>query len=117
MKLHEVYRFKRQALGLSQEEISKLAGCTGSCVSNYESGKQISELYSRAIKNAIDLEIDKLPDIERLKILVLQQAMCLTDEGSDERALRSLLHLQSRISQLGICLEKAIYASRKGNDI
>lgn len=116
MKLHEVYRFKRQALGLSQEEVGKLAGCKGACISNYESGKQISEMYSRAIKNAIDLEIDKLPDIERLKILVLQQAMCLADEENDEKALRSLLYLQNRISQLGISLEKAIHAARKGNE-
>lgn len=115
MKMGEVYRFKRQSLGLTLKQVGELSGCSQAVVSSYENGKQISEIYARAIRNSIDLEIDKQPDIERFKILVLTQALCLADEEDDQKALRSCLHLQSRTAQLSICLEKACYASRKEN--
>lgn len=115
MKMYEVYRMKRQALRMSLKDVADAAGCSQATVSSYENGKQISEIYTRAIRNAVDLAIDRLPDIERLKILVLQQALCLADEENDEVALRSALHLSNRVAQLSITLEKSIYASRKGN--
>lgn len=115
MRMYEVYKFKRQALGMTLKDTAEEAGCSTATVSSYENGKQISEIYVRAIRNAIDLAIDRLPDIERMKIIVLQQALCLADEPDDEKALRSCLHLQGRCSQLSIALEKALNVSRKEN--
>lgn len=52
-----VCRIKREALGLSQTEFSKIVGCTSGTISNYESGKEVTELVYKSIGWALrDLE-------------------------------------------------------------
>lgn len=57
LKPSEVCKIKREALGLSQADLAKRVGCTNGTISNYEMGKEVSELVYKSISWALkDLE-------------------------------------------------------------
>lgn len=62
VKFNEVIRIKREALMLTQEQFAQKMGLTGSVISSFENGKDISEASIKLIKFTIkDLE-QKLTD-------------------------------------------------------
>ena len=63
VKLNDVIRIKRQAMGLTQSEFASKVGVTSSTISNFEKGYEISEVIIRNIKFTIrDLESKLNPD-------------------------------------------------------
>lgn len=57
LKMNELCRIKREALGLTQSEFGAKVGCTAGTISAFESGKEVTELVYKGINWAIkDLE-------------------------------------------------------------
>jgi len=62
LKPNVVCRIKREALGMTQADLAKVVGCTGNTISNYEAGKEVSELVYKGISWALkDLESKLTP--------------------------------------------------------
>lgn len=106
MKLCEVYRIKRESLGLSQTALAELVGISGPTVSKFECGEKIGQAYFYMIKTAIDREIDKLPDEERLTLLTIVAALSLQDEDNWRKKQAGIHSLIRRASDLLLYMDK-----------
>lgn len=86
VKFNEVIRIKREALMLTQEQFAQKMGLTGSVISSFENGKDISEASIKLIKLTIkDLE-QKLTDEEigPYKLRVACE-MAIADDSDESR--------------------------------
>ena len=64
-----VIKVKREALGLTQAELGRLASITGPTISSIESGREVSELVLKSVKYAITNLEDAMSREEKDKYL------------------------------------------------
>ena len=105
MKICEVIKAKRNALGLSQVEFGNLCGLSGSAISSFESGKEVSELVFKSIKYGLDKYVSRLPKEECLRYQVVCKALILEKEP-DEEKLRTLHYLTIAIGRYELYLSE-----------
>lgn len=101
MKMHDIYRFKREALGKTQKEVAEAAGMSASTVANFESGNEVSIMYRNAIMHAIDNEISRLSKFDYLKLMMMTNVMTLDNE-EPEHALKNLGYISMYVGKLQI---------------
>lgn len=105
MKMHAVYRYKREALGLSQRDVAELAEVSHSSVSNFENGGDISIPYYHAIIRAIDDEYAKLNKTDFLITMLTKDALSLSDPRLEDK-VKTLTYMQMNIAKLQLELMK-----------
>ena len=106
MKLGQVYRYKRIALGFCQNDVASLAGCSGGMISKFENGEVTDGVYFNAIRNAIDLEFSKLDSIQKRKADILVSAYRILEESDSNKLEASIYSLQITTGHLAADLLK-----------
>jgi transcriptional regulator with XRE-family HTH domain len=77
MKMHDVLKCKRLALGLSQKELADMVGVSGSTISCFEAGEEVSALVYNGIKSTIDNCSKRLSKDEYLQMQIVAGAYSL----------------------------------------
>lgn len=113
MKMCDLYRIKRETMGLSQKKLADLIGISPGTISNFEASKKVNPAIFYAIRNAIDKEIDKLPEEERYTIVVLVAAYQMANESDRAKKRRGMLFMMKRATELLIFMDKDDEAKSK----
>lgn len=73
---------KRLALGLTQKEVAEIADVSPAIISRLEDPQentQVSELYKKAVINALNEKVHKLDKLEFLQVKLVENALCATE--------------------------------------
>lgn len=101
MRMYKIIETKRRALGLTQAELGRLAGVSGSIISAFESGKEVSVPVFNSIKMAIDKEFEALDRQEYIETKLLMHVLQLQDMDDEEKMqCLSYIGLQANKLQL-----------------
>ena len=106
MRKYKVYKFKRQALGLTQVELANSAGMTANVVSRYEAGEEISEPYKIAINTVIDNLMRNLSETDYLQVQLHANMLQLNEEETDQDRLATLNYMAVYIGRLQLAIMK-----------
>lgn len=99
MKMYEVVKCKRQALGWSQTQLAEFVGVSPSTVSNYENGEYVSVSVDKNFKYSIDEYINRMSDIDRYQTILVANCLGLQYQSLQER-LRTLSYILITIGNL-----------------
>lgn len=91
------------ALGMSQNELAQLAGVSTSTISNFETGEVVSTPILKSIKFSLDEYINRLDDIERLRVTLVSQAIGLQYQIPQEQ-LRTLAYIELTNGNLNLAI-------------
>lgn len=105
MKRCKVYETRRRALGLTQAEVGKLAGVSGSAVSNFELGAEVSTPVYKSIIWAIDSEMRKLDRQEYIEVKLKSLVYQLEHENDAEKMM-TLVYIGLNANKLQLELAK-----------
>ena len=99
MRMHKIIETKRRALGLTQAELGRLAGVSGSTINVFESGKEVSTPVFNCIKAAINNEIEALDVHEYLETMLAMNFFQFQDADEDEKmkCLSYIIEYASRL--------------------
>lgn len=111
MKMYEVCKCKRMALGMSQGELAELAGVSPSTISNFENGDVVSTSVLKNIKYSIDDHINRLDDIERNRVILVANALGLQYQIPQEQ-LRTLAYINQTNGKLSLAVMNALTKER-----
>ena len=106
MRRYKVYKFRRQALGLTQAELANSAGMTANVVSRYEAGEEVSEPYKIAMNTVIDNMMRNLSEIDHLQVQIHANTLQLMEEENDQDRLMTLNYLAVYIGRLQLAIMK-----------
>ena len=106
MKRCKVYETRRKALGLTQTEVGKLAGVSGSAVSNFELGMEVSTPVYKSIIWAIDSEMRKL-DKQRYIEVNLKALVYQLEYETDMEKMVTLTYISMNAAKLQLELFKS----------
>lgn len=106
MKMCKVLETKRRALGLTQNQLAKLAGVSDATISNFELGKEVSMPISNSIKMAIDNEFGKLDRFEYMETMLTMHMMQYAEIDDDHEKLMCLSYMNTYIGKLQLELLK-----------
>ena len=99
MKVCDMYRCKRVALGLTQAELAKIVGVSANTICNFESGKKMSEGVFNDIRNAIEGYFRGLNRDEYFERRIFEGIYSLKYQGTIER-IKTLSHMTVHIAKL-----------------
>lgn len=99
MRMHKIIETKRRALGLTQAELGRLAGVSGSTIAVFESGKEVSIPVFNCIKAAINNEFEALDAQEYLEAMLAMNFFQFQDADEDEKmkCLSYIIEYASRL--------------------
>lgn len=101
MRMYEIIKTKRMALGLTQSEVAELAGISSSTILNFEQGEEVSKPVYTCIRAVIDDQFRSLDKKEYLEATICMHAMQLGYASEDEKeAILSYIILHSSKLQL-----------------
>lgn len=103
MKICEVYKCKRLALGMTQAEFANLVGVSGGTISRFELGEQLSPAIFNAIRFGVENYIRQFERQQYLQIRILEEAYKLQYEPEAEKT-KTLAHLMIHVSKLELDL-------------
>lgn len=105
MKMHEVIKCKRLALGMTQTEFGEYVGLSGGTISAFEAGKEVSQTVFTIIKYGMDKLLHELDPIEYQEVKLTSMAYGLAYE-SDSEKIMTLQYMQIAAGKLSIGLMK-----------
>lgn len=106
MRMHKIIETKRRALGLTQAELGRLAGVSGSTIAVFESGKEVSVPVFNGIKAAIEKEISALDKQEYLETMLMMHVLQIQELEEDEK-LQCLSYIVAHASKLQLELMRS----------
>lgn len=91
----DILRRRRIAFGLSQRDLADLCHISTATVSNFESGKQVQDVYSSAIEKALNDVWTGMSYEERhrAKLLELAYQISETEDANDRYKIRSVTYI------------------------
>lgn len=97
-----VLRAKRTAMGLTQAELGKIVGCTGSTISQVENDIEVRETTLKAIKSEIRKFEDRLSGtaLANYKITIRYEMFCTAKSEEDRRRRLHELQLATTMALL-----------------
>lgn len=110
MKICDVIKCKRLALGMTQQEIADIVGVAATTISNFESGKEVSVPIFNGIKIGIENAIRELTREEYLQYSIVNHAYQLAYETDSEK-LKTLDYMLLNIAKLNLELSNKTYES------
>lgn len=90
MRMYKILESKRLALGLTQEELGRLAGVSNSTVGNLEAGKEASTPVFNSIKMAIDNELNALDKVDYIEKMLMMHTIQLQQMDNDNERIMCL---------------------------
>lgn len=96
MRLCDVIKYKRQALGMSQEEFGNYIDVSQKTISKFENGEVMSDTVFNKIRTGADDYLASLSRDKYLNVQIKWRALAL-DEMSDEEAAHFAEHHTERI--------------------
>ena len=99
MKVCDMYRCKRVALGLTQAELAKIVGVSTNTIVNFESGKKMSEGVFNDIRNAVEGYFRALDKDEYFERRIFEGIYSLKYQDSVEK-IKTLNHMTIHIAKL-----------------
>lgn len=105
MRSNEVIKTRRQALGMTQATLGDLAGVTGSTVSAFEKGAEVSLPVYRSIRQAIDDVWNRLEGYDKDYAHLLQMTYALEYQTEEEK-MKSLLYIAISANHMAINIDK-----------
>lgn len=100
MKQYEVYKCRRQALGLTKEKLADKIDVKPGVIDRFESGERIPRCFEMAIKNAIDSEFTNVDSMTHYKRRILELAIQLNYENETERTLHDIGHMMVELGKM-----------------
>ncbi len=100
MKSYETYKCRRKALGLTQEVLSKLVGCTVDDIRNYERGYWVPDELSQRIKDELNWRFKDVDENEHYLLRILEIALELQIETDSDYALKNVGHMMVELGHL-----------------
>ena len=100
MKVNEVYKCRRQALGWSKEELAKKLEMRVGVIENFENGIRIPYCFEAAIRETIDREFREVPSMIHYKRRILELALQINSETEVERLLHDIGHMMVELGKL-----------------
>jgi len=100
MKVNEVYRCRRQALGWSKEDLAKRLDLKTGVIERYENGDKVPYCFEVAIRQTIDAEFIKIDSITHYKRRALELALQINSETEVERLLHDIGHMMVELGKL-----------------
>ena len=110
MKTCDIIRCKRQALGMTQQEIANIVGVSSNTISNFESGKEVSVPIFNGIKIGIENAVRELTREEYLQYSIVYHAYLLAYETDGEK-LKTLNYMLLDMAKLSLELSNKTYES------
>ena len=105
MRLCEMIKYKRQALGMSQAEFGNFIGVHQNTISKFENGEVMLDTTFNKIKTGVDDYLASLNRDEYLTVQIKWRALAL-DEMSDEEKLLTLQNITLNVTKLSIEITK-----------
>ena len=105
MRLCEVIKYKRQALGMSQTEFGNSIGVSQNTISKFENGEVMSDTVFNKIRTGADDYLASLSRDKYLNVQIKWRALAL-DEMSDEEQLLTLQNITLNASKLSMEITK-----------
>ena len=93
MKSYEIYKCRRQALGLTKEQLAEKANLDVKLIEYYESGKRVSSYVVDQITKTLVYEFKNMDSITHYKRRILELALELNQETISEYALQQIDHM------------------------
>lgn len=107
MRMYEVIKCKRLALGMSQAEFGAYVGVSGATISAFEAGKDVSQTVVTIIKYGMDKLLHELNPREYQEMLLVSMAFGMAYE-SDSEKLKTLQYMQIAAGKLSVELMKTV---------
>ena len=108
MRFCDVMKCKRQALGMSQEELANIIGVSKGTISNFEIGKEVSQIVFNNIKYGFDRYVETLPKERYLEMLLVSCALSL-DYKEDREKVDTLNYIILNASKLSLEMNKRMF--------
>lgn len=100
MKRYEVYKCRRQALGLTREQLSEIIDVRVGVIERYESGEMVPRCFEMAIRQAIDDEFTAVDRMTHYKRRILELGIQLNYEQETERILHDIGHMMVELGKM-----------------
>ena len=100
MKMYEVYKCRRQALGWIREELAKRLDLKTGVIERYENGDKVPYCFEVAIRQTIDAEFTNVDSITHYKRRALELALQINSETEVERLLHDIGHMMVELGKL-----------------
>lgn len=107
MRLCEAYKFKRQALGMTQAEVAQLCHVSAATISKFEKGDELSPTVFNNIKYGIESHIRNLEPNDYMRIRLIENALSLFDRTSEDQIF-VLQHMMVHAGKLSMNLLREI---------
>ena len=112
MKMYEIIKCKRLAIGWTQAELAAMCGVSPSTISQFEQGELVSVSVHKNIVNTVDGYIRRLNDVERNRVFLVQNALGLSYQIPEEQ-IRTLAYMNINLGSLHIAVMNNLNAENK----
>lgn len=96
----EVYVYRRIALGWSKEELADKSGIKVRYIDDFEDGFDVDRKIENKIKSVINTGFKNLDSMEHYNARIMELALELKNETSNEQKLYRISHLQVELGKL-----------------
>ena len=100
MKYYEVYKCRRQALGLTKAKLAEMTGLREGVIDRFEKGERIPYCFEVAIKETVDAGFKNVDSMTHYKRRILELAIQLNYETEIERSLHDIGHMMVEAGKL-----------------
>lgn len=107
MRYCDVFKCKRLATGLTQQDVAEMVGVSSATISKFEQGEDVTTVVFNGIRNAMDNYLNSLDKIDYLSAQIKSQVLML-DYQSERDQLKSLNYITMNIGRYGIELHKKV---------
>ena len=104
MKSYEIYKCRRQALGLTREQLAEKANLDVKLIEYYEDGKRVSSYVKDQITKTLVHEFQDMDSVTHYKRRILELALELNQEIVSEYALREIGHMMVEAGKLQMAI-------------
>lgn len=111
MKMYEVIKCKRMALGMTQSELADIAGVSANTISQFERGEVVHTATLKSIKYSVEEYINRLDDVNRYRVLLVSQALGLQYQIPQEQ-LRTLAYMNITNGNLSMAVMNTLNKER-----
>ena len=104
MKSYEVYKCRRQALGLTKEQLAEKANLDVKLIEYYEEGKKVASYVTEQITKALVHEFQNMDSVTHYKRRILELALELNQETVSDYALQEIGHMMVEAGKLQMAI-------------
>ena len=107
MRMHQVYKIRREAMGLTQKDVALLANISNATVGKFENGDEVSAVYRDVIMRTIDNELNHLDKATYYRIMLTTNLLSLEGEPVESQ-IKTLGYMSMYIGKLQLELLNSI---------